>query len=108
LKDNLQECLKELKIGISNEQGVERATLQFDHVLAQFKTIDGHALRKVLKRHQSIIEGTSSPFSKSSPNFTHNLNPMSNETPRLSSRLATPPHVPTFERSMAKSEMLQS
>jgi hypothetical protein len=100
--------LKELKIGTSNEQGMERATLHFDHVLAQCKTTDGHASRNVLKRYQSMIEGTSSPPSQSSPNSTHNPSPMSDETLRLSSRLATPPHVPTFECPMTKFEMLQS
>jgi hypothetical protein len=59
LKDRLRKCLKELKIGTSNEQGKERVALQFDHVLAQLKTIDGHASRNVLERHQSMIEGTS-------------------------------------------------
>jgi hypothetical protein len=32
LKDRLRKCLKELKIGTSNEQGKERVALQFDHV----------------------------------------------------------------------------
>jgi hypothetical protein len=87
---------------------MERNALQSDHVLAQLKTTNGHALRNVLKRHQSIIKGTSSPSSQSSPNSTHNPNPMSNETHGMSSRLATPPHVPTFECFMTKFEMLQS
>jgi hypothetical protein len=52
--------LKELKTNTSNEQGMERVALYSDHVLAQFKTIDGHASKNVLERHQSMIEGTSS------------------------------------------------
>ncbi len=55
-----------------------------------------------------MIEGTSSPSFQSSPNSTHNPSLMSSETPWLSSRPATPRIVPTFERPMTKSEMLQS
>jgi hypothetical protein len=33
---------------------------------------------------------------------------MFDETPRLSSRLDTPPPIPTLEHPMTKSEMLQS
>jgi hypothetical protein len=87
---------------------MKKATLQSDHVVAQLKTNDGHASRNALKRHQSIIEGTSNPSFQSSPNSTHNPSPMYNETPRLSSRPATLPLVPTFERPMTKFEMLQS
>jgi hypothetical protein len=88
LKDRLREFLKELKIGTSNKQGMKRVTLQSDHVIAQLKTTDGHASRNVLKRHQLMIEGKSSPSFQSFPNYMHNFNPMSDETPRLSSKLA--------------------
>jgi hypothetical protein len=40
----------ELKTNTTNEEGVERIVLQNDHVLAQFKTIDGHATYNVFKR----------------------------------------------------------
>jgi len=33
LKDQLQDTLKKLKIKTSNEEGLERATLQYDQVL---------------------------------------------------------------------------
>ncbi len=85
---------------------MKRATLQSDHVVAQFKTTNGHASKNVVKRHQSMIEGTSSHSFQSFPNSTHNPSPMSNETPRMSSRSATPPHVLTFEHPMTKSEMM--
>ncbi len=58
--------------------------------------------------HQSIVEGTSSPSSQSSSNYTHNPSPMSYETLWVSSRLATPPLVPILEHPMTKSEILQS
>jgi hypothetical protein len=51
LKDRVQECLKELKIGTSNEQGTKRVALQSDHVLAQLRTTNERASRNVLERH---------------------------------------------------------
>ncbi len=57
---------------------------------------------------QSMVEGTSNLSSQYFPNSAHNLNPMFDETPRLSSRLDTPPPIPTLEHPMTKSEMLQS
>jgi hypothetical protein len=87
---------------------MKRATLQSEHVVTQLKIIDGHASRNVLKRRQSMIEGTSSLSFQSSPNSTHNPSPMYEETYGMSSRLVTPPPIPTFEHPMTKSEMLQS
>ncbi len=55
-----------------------------------------------------MVEGTSNLSFQSSPNSAHNFSPMSDETPRLSSRPATPPPIPTFEHPMTKYEMLQS
>ncbi len=52
LKHRLWNILKELKIGISNEKGLEKTTLQCDQVLKCLKAIDGHAIRNVLKKHQ--------------------------------------------------------
>jgi hypothetical protein len=49
--------LRELKIGISNEEGLNKTTLQCDQVLEDLKAIDGHATRNVLKSHQSLIDG---------------------------------------------------
>ncbi len=72
--------MKELKIDTSNEHGMEEVALQSDLVLAQLKIANGHALKNVLKRHQSMIEDTSSPSSQSFPNSTHNPSSMSNET----------------------------
>lgn len=57
LKHRLRNILKELKIGISNEEGLNKTTLQCDQVLEYLKAIDGHATRNVLKRHQSLING---------------------------------------------------
>jgi hypothetical protein len=87
---------------------MERVALQSYHVLAQLKTIDGHASKNVLKRHQLMIKDTSNPSSQSSPNSMHNPSRMFDETHGLSSRLATPPPIPTFEHPMTKFEMLQS
>ncbi len=100
--------MKEFKTNKSNEQGTERATLQSNHVPAQLKTTDGHASRNVLKMSQSMVECTSNFFSQSPPISTHNLSPMFNETHGPSSRLVTPPPIPTFEHPMTKFEMLQS
>ncbi len=102
------ECLKELKTNTSNEQDIDRATLQSNNVVAQFRTTNEHASRNVLKRCQSMVEGTSSPSSQSFQNFIHNPSPMFDETHELLSRLAIAPPVTTFECTMTKSKMLQS
>jgi hypothetical protein len=49
--------LKELKTRTSNEEGLERATLQCDEMLQHLKVTNGHAIRNVLKRLQSLIDG---------------------------------------------------
>jgi hypothetical protein len=49
--------LKELKTKTSNEEGLEKTTLQCDQELKHLKATNGHATRNVLKRHQSFIDG---------------------------------------------------
>lgn len=49
LKTRLWETLKELKIGTSNEDNLEQATLQCDVVLERLKSINGHVRQNVLK-----------------------------------------------------------
>ncbi len=56
-KHRLWNIVKELKIGISNKEGLEKTTLQCDQMLECLKAIDGHAIRNVLKRYQSLIDG---------------------------------------------------
>jgi hypothetical protein len=51
--------LTELKTRTSNEEGLERATLQCDEMLQHLKVTNGHATRNVLNRCQSLINGTS-------------------------------------------------
>jgi acetyl/propionyl-CoA carboxylase alpha subunit len=57
LKDCFCDTLKELKIRISNEEGLERATLQCDEVLKHLSAMDGHVTKNVLKRCQSLLDG---------------------------------------------------
>jgi hypothetical protein len=61
LKDYLWDTLKELKIGISNEEFLGKKTLQCDQVLEWWKVINGDATRNILKRHQSLIDGAPIP-----------------------------------------------
>jgi len=53
----LQDALKDLKIGNSNEEGIEEAILQSNEVLARFKAMKGHATKNVFKRRQEFIDG---------------------------------------------------
>jgi hypothetical protein len=46
----MKKALKELKIGTSNQDDSNKTTFQCVDVLEQFKTIDGHAFKNVLKR----------------------------------------------------------
>ncbi len=55
-KDWLWNILKELKIGISNQEGLEKTTLQCDQVLKCLKATNGHVTKNILKRHQSLID----------------------------------------------------
>jgi hypothetical protein len=57
LKDHLCDTLKDLKIGTSNEEGLEKPTLQCDDVLEHLNAIDGHVTRNVLKRCQNLLDG---------------------------------------------------
>ncbi len=42
--------MKEFKIGIMNEDGVERSMLQSHKILKQLKVTYGHATRNILER----------------------------------------------------------
>jgi len=46
----MKKTLKELKIGTSNQDDYNKTIFQCVDVLEQFKTIDGHAFKNVLKR----------------------------------------------------------
>jgi hypothetical protein len=56
LKDCFQNVLKEFKTNKSNEEGSTKVVLQNDQLKVG---IDGHATLNVLKRQQSVIDGTS-------------------------------------------------
>ncbi len=58
--------MKKLKIEISNEEGLEKATLQCDQELKHLKAINGHATNNVLKKHQSHLDGVVIPENPSS------------------------------------------
>jgi hypothetical protein len=70
LKDCLCDTLKELKTKISNEEGLKKATLQCDEVLECLKATNGHVIKKVLKRHQSLLHG-SLVFTPSTPSSSY-------------------------------------
>jgi hypothetical protein len=97
--------LKELKIGTSNQEGLEKATLQCDQMLKCLKATNGHATRNILKRCQSLINGPSIPIPKTpSSNWFKPITPTSCTNPSL----YYTPFGSDGEKSMTKSEMLQS
>jgi hypothetical protein len=49
LKDQLWNILKELKMWISNEEGLQKETLRCDQVWEHLKAAYGHATKNVLK-----------------------------------------------------------
>jgi hypothetical protein len=53
----LRDALKDLKIGNSNEEGIDEAILQFNEVLARFKAMKGHATKNVFKWRQILLMG---------------------------------------------------
>lgn len=61
MKDLLHDTLKELKNGNSNEEGLNKATLQCDDMLGCLKAIDGHASKNVLKIRQNMMDGVPIP-----------------------------------------------
>jgi len=65
-KDRLWDTLKELKIEISNEKGLGKATLQCDQELKHLTATNGHATNNVLRKHQSHIDGVVIPKTPSS------------------------------------------
>ncbi len=86
LKDYLWDTLKELKIGISNEEVLEKKTLQCDQVLEWWKVINGDATRNILKRHQSLIDEAPIPSpSTLSSSFQEHVGPTYNPNPSLDS-----------------------
>jgi hypothetical protein len=97
--------LKELKIRISNQEGLEKATPQCDQMLECLKVTNGHATRNILKKCQSLIDGPSIPIPKSpSSNWFKPIIPTSYTNPSL----YYTPFGSDGEKSMTKSEMLQS
>jgi hypothetical protein len=97
--------LNELKIGTSNQEGLEKATLQCDQMLECVKATNGHATMNILKRCQSLIDGPSIPIPKTlSFNWFKPITPTSYNNPSL----YYTPFGGYGEKSMIKSEMLQS
>jgi hypothetical protein len=65
---------------MANEENTKKVVLQNDQVLAQLKSIDGHATYNVLKRWQYLVESKTSMFYQSSSNPTFIPNLMLNGT----------------------------
>jgi hypothetical protein len=86
LKDYLWDTLNELKIGISNEEVLEKKTLQCHQVLEWWKVINEDVIRNILKRHQSLIDGAPIPSpSTLSSSFQKHVGFASNPNPSLDS-----------------------
>jgi hypothetical protein len=96
--------LKELNTRTSNEEGSERATLQCDEVLKRLRATNGHATKNVLKRCQSLLDGSlgSTPSTPSS-NYIELVPPMFNPNASLDSR----PTASDNDKLMIKAKMLQ-
>ncbi len=58
MKERLWETLQESKTRTTNEEASNNVVLQNEKMLVSLKSIDGHAMRNVLKRRQSFIDGT--------------------------------------------------
>jgi hypothetical protein len=104
LKGHLHDTFKELKIRSSNEEGLERTTLQCDEVLKHLRATNGHATKKILKRCQSLLDGShgSTPSTPSS-NFVEPEPPMYNPNASLDYRPSTSDN----DKLMTKAQMLQ-
>ncbi len=104
LKDHLHDTFKELKTWISNEEGSKRTTLQCDEVLKHLRATNGHATNNILKRCQSLLNG-SPGFAPSTPssNFVEPVPPMYNPNASLDSKSATNDN----DKLMTKAKMLQ-
>ncbi len=96
--------MKELKTRTSNEEGLERTTLQCDEVLENIRATNGHATKNILKRCQSLLDMSfvSTPSTPSS-SYDELVPPMSN----FNASLDFKPFASDNERLMTKAEMLQ-
>ncbi len=103
MKDCLRDTLKELKTRISNEEGLEKATLQCDEVLECIRAANGHTTKNVLKRCESLLN-RSFVFTPSTPssNYDELVPLMFNFNASLDFRPSTSDN----ERLMTKVEML--
>jgi hypothetical protein len=95
LKTKLRETLLELKTGTSNGDHGADVAVQSEQVFEELRSTDGHAKRNVLKRRQSIIDGT--PLTKEFP--TDPLTPTSGSH---SSGGKTLPKSPRFAEEVLK------
>ncbi len=97
--------MKELKTWTSNEEGLEKATLQCDQILECLKATNGHATRNVWKKHQSLIDGATIPILEtSSSNWSKPMIPTIYPSPSLNFT----PFWSDGEKPMTQLEMLQS
>jgi hypothetical protein len=79
--------------------------LQCDQVLKCLKAACGHAIRNALKKHQSLIDGTSIPILET-PGSSW-FEPITRKS-YISPSLDSTPSGSDGEKSMTKSEMLHS
>lgn len=97
--------MKEIKTCTSNE---DNATLQCNEVLEQLKCTDGHAIRNVLKRRQSIIDSCLSNISNANLECLKRMSPNAHDSSR-SVRNSSPMGIKTpIEKPLAKAKMLSA
>ena len=75
LKDRLRETLKELKTGMSNEEGSDRAVLQADDILTRLRNTNSYATRNILRLRQNILEQAPSGGGNLPTTFSHPSSP---------------------------------
>lgn len=57
LKERLRETLRELKIGMANEEGQDKVVLQNDDYLVALRANNSHAAKNILKMRDEIVRG---------------------------------------------------
>jgi hypothetical protein len=97
--------LKELKIINSNEEGLKKVTVQCDQMLEGLKAKNRHAIQKVLKKHQSLIDGA---FMSKISTLTFSYVELVSFTINLNAFLNFRTSLNEGENAMTKSQELQS
>lgn len=95
--------MKELKIINSNEEGLKKVIVQCDQMLEGLKAKNGHAIKNILKKHQSLIDGA---FMLKTSTLTFSCVELVSSTINLNAFLNFRPSLSEGENAMTKSREL--